>query len=276
MSLPNEPYSRIERYLARLAGQDVDIPDKPITRIECYLDYLVNNGGGSPASSAGGHNAVFRGQSLGSSFTDAQKAAISGGTFEGLFVGDYWDMSWNASPVHFRIAGFDLLWGAGAVPMSRHHVVLVPDECLGSSIYSDTEFAEGYSGSILKSYITTDIIPGLETLFGTLVPYNMRVATGATNTDWIESKADVLSSISLFGEYGSTNYYTSLSNSLFIMFPLFNMAPWLVRSPGYNYWIQEVITNTTGTIISAEGRKLINLLTNSRAVRPFFLIGGTT
>lgn len=47
--LPTEPMTRTERYLARLAGQDVSIPDTPITREEEYLAYIIANGGGVPA-----------------------------------------------------------------------------------------------------------------------------------------------------------------------------------------------------------------------------------
>lgn len=50
MALPEEPYTRIERYLARLSGQNVDIKDG--TRF-CY----VTSGGGadsySPSASGG-------------------------------------------------------------------------------------------------------------------------------------------------------------------------------------------------------------------------------
>ena len=46
MSLPENPITRGEKYLAKIAGQSVDIPETPITREEQYLDYIARNGGG--------------------------------------------------------------------------------------------------------------------------------------------------------------------------------------------------------------------------------------
>jgi len=47
MSLPNNPITRKETYLAKIAGQSPTLPDEPITREEMYLDYIAKNGGGS-------------------------------------------------------------------------------------------------------------------------------------------------------------------------------------------------------------------------------------
>ena len=46
MSLPNEPISREETYLAKIAGQNVELPAAPIGRTEAYLDYIAKHGGG--------------------------------------------------------------------------------------------------------------------------------------------------------------------------------------------------------------------------------------
>ena len=45
MSLPNEPITRTETYLASIAGQNIQIPDEPITRTEMYLDAIARSGG---------------------------------------------------------------------------------------------------------------------------------------------------------------------------------------------------------------------------------------
>jgi hypothetical protein len=39
---------------------------------------------------AGFHSSIYRGKYLGDTYTDAQKEAIANGSFDGLFVGDYW------------------------------------------------------------------------------------------------------------------------------------------------------------------------------------------
>lgn len=44
-TLPDEAITRIEKYLSNIAGQETEIPCCPIGRIEKYLDYIVKNGG---------------------------------------------------------------------------------------------------------------------------------------------------------------------------------------------------------------------------------------
>ena len=46
MPIPNNPITRTEQYLAKIAGQNVPVPDYPITREESYLDYIAKHGGG--------------------------------------------------------------------------------------------------------------------------------------------------------------------------------------------------------------------------------------
>ena len=54
-------------------------------------------------NNAGAHNAIYRGKSLGSTVTDAQWTAIGAGTFDGLYIGDYWTIG----NITYRIAAFD-------------------------------------------------------------------------------------------------------------------------------------------------------------------------
>ena len=42
---------------------------------------------------AGSHNGIYRGNNLGSSVTEEQWNAIQSGTFEDLYIGDYWTIS---------------------------------------------------------------------------------------------------------------------------------------------------------------------------------------
>lgn len=46
MALPENPINRYESYLAKIAGQEVEVPDHPITREEAYLDYIAKHSGG--------------------------------------------------------------------------------------------------------------------------------------------------------------------------------------------------------------------------------------
>ena len=52
---------------------------------------------------AGFHNSLYRGKKLGTSVSAEQYAQISAGTFDDMFIGDYWEIN----SVIWRIAAFD-------------------------------------------------------------------------------------------------------------------------------------------------------------------------
>lgn len=96
------------------------------------------------ANNAGAHNAIYRGKYLGSSVSADQYSAISNGTFEDLYVGDYWTID----GVNYRIAAFDYWYNTGDTTCVTHHVVIVPDTCLASSKMNNSNVTTGaYIGS---------------------------------------------------------------------------------------------------------------------------------
>ena len=96
-------------------------------------------------NNAGFHNSIYRGKYLGTSVTAAQYAAISAGTFDDLFIGDYWTIG----GVNWRIAAFDYWYRCGDTECTTHHVVIVPDSCIASSVkMNNTNITTGaYVGS---------------------------------------------------------------------------------------------------------------------------------
>ena len=101
------------------------------------------------APNDGAHNAIYRGKYLGESATEAQYAAISAGTFDDLYIGDYWTIG----GVTYRIAAFDYYLRAGDTDMNTHHVTLVPDAPMYNHGMNDSNVTTGgYVGS--KMYTT--------------------------------------------------------------------------------------------------------------------------
>ena len=93
---------------------------------------------------SGAHNGIFRGKSLGSTVTEAQWSAISAGTFDGLYIGDYWTIG----GVVWRIAAFDYYYNCGDTAFKKHHVVIVPDTNLYNHVMNDGNVTTGaYVGS---------------------------------------------------------------------------------------------------------------------------------
>lgn len=70
------------------------------------------------------HREIFRGKSLGSTYTAAQKEAISSGTFHDLWIGDYWTINGHK----YYIADFDLFYykgGSTSLLNTEHHAVVI-------------------------------------------------------------------------------------------------------------------------------------------------------
>ena len=99
------------------------------------------------APNAGAHNAVYRGKALGREVTDAQWAAIAAGSFNDLYIGDYW----TKDGVNYRLGAFDYFLNSGDTACTTHHAVIVPDTCLYNAPMNATNTtANGYMGSQLN------------------------------------------------------------------------------------------------------------------------------
>ena len=74
------------------------------------------------ASNAGAHNGIYRGKYLGTSVTAAQYTAIRNGTFDDLYLGDYWTIGGH----NWVICDFDYYIRCGSVDVNQHHLVMMP------------------------------------------------------------------------------------------------------------------------------------------------------
>lgn len=83
-----------------------------------------------PADNAGSHNCIYRGMYIGDTLTTAQASAIASGTFDNMYVGDYWSVASTYNEVYYVIAAFDYFLNKGDTATSGHvvtdhHVVLL-------------------------------------------------------------------------------------------------------------------------------------------------------
>lgn len=101
------------------------------------------------------HRNIFRGKSLGTQMTDAQLNSIYEGTFEDLFIGDYWTLTVGALKVKWIIVDFDYY------PVNAtygHHVVLLPATGMygsGTTMNdTDSTFGGYKSSSFYTNYLS--------------------------------------------------------------------------------------------------------------------------
>ena len=102
-------------------------------------------------SNAGSHNCIYRGKNLGSSVTAAQYSATAAGTFDNLFIGDYWIID----GITWRIAAFDYWFGYGDTRCTTHHILVVPDQNLNVGDGSTTHWMNA-TDTTVGAYVGSD------------------------------------------------------------------------------------------------------------------------
>ena len=171
--------------------------NNPVTSDGIYAAIQGGGGGGSSVDTL--HNGCFRGEFLGNTFTAEQKLAIYNGTFDDLYVGDYWTIN----GVNWRIADIDCFIGiyfdTNDNPITEHHLVIMPDSevITPSRIQPARAQAQGMGWApYLSSELATSTLPNT---FLPIVNSNF----GAANI--MEVKYYAVESIpqSASGKYGS-------------------------------------------------------------------------
>lgn len=240
-------------------------------------------------NNAGAHNAIYRGKSLGSTVTTAQYAAIKAGTFDDLYIGDYWTIG----GVNYRIAAFDYYLNSGDTNCTTHHVVIVPDTCLYNAQMHNTSsggWESGAANTTAGGYVGSDMYKSnleqakttIKSAFsGHVLKHRIyltnAVANGrASGGAWCDSEVDLMCEQMVYGSGifypvsdGSNvpaNYRVEKSQ-----LPLFQHEPSRICNRN-NWWLRDVITASLFATVDYGGNAHYNGASNSRGVRPAFCI----
>ena len=240
-------------------------------------------------NNAGAHNAIYRGKSLGSTVTTAQYAAIKAGTFDDLYIGDYWTIG----GVNYRIAAFDYYLNSGDTSCTTHHVVIVPDTCLYNAQMHNTS-SGGYEGGAANTttggYVGSDMYKSnleqakttIKSAFsGHVLKHRIyltnAVANGrASGGAWCDSEVDLMCEQMVYGSGifspvsdGSNvpaNYRVEKSQ-----LPLFQHEPSRICNRA-TWWLRDVITASYFAYVSDSGNANYTNASYSLGVRPAFCI----
>lgn len=240
-------------------------------------------------NNAGAHNAIYRGKSLGSTVTTAQYAAIKAGTFDDLYIGDYWTIG----GVNYRIAAFDYYLNSGDTNCTTHHVVIVPDTCLYNAQMHNTSSggwessaanttAGGYVGSDMYKSNLEQAKTTIKSAFsGHVLKHRIyltnAVANGrASGGAWCDSEVDLMCEQMVYGSGifspvsdGSnvpTNHRVEKSQ-----LPLFQHEPSRICNRA-TWWLRDVITASFFALVDSYGIADCHDASHSDGVRPAFCI----
>ena len=240
-------------------------------------------------SNAGAHNAIYRGKSLGSTVTTAQYAAIKAGTFDDLYIGDYWTIG----GVNYRIAAFDYYLNSGDTNCTTHHVVIVPDTCLYNAQMHNTSsggWESGAANTTAGGYVGSDMYKSnleqakttIKSAFsGHVLKHRIyltnAVANGrASGGAWCDSEVDLMCEQMVYGSGifspvsdGSNvpaNYRVEKSQ-----LPLFQHEPSRICNR-VTWWLRDVITASAFAGVAGGGNATCGDASASLGVRPAFCI----
>lgn len=240
-------------------------------------------------NNAGAHNAIYRGKSLGSTVTTAQYAAIKAGTFDDLYIGDYWTIG----GVNYRIAAFDYYLNSGDTNCTTHHVVIVPDTCLYNAQMHNTSsggWESGAANTTAGGYVGSDMYKSnleqakttIKSAFsGHVLKYRIyltnAVANGrASGGAWCDSEVDLMCEQMVYGSgiFSPVSDGSNIPNNYRVeksQLPLFQHEPSRICNRN-NWWLRDVITASYFAFVNGTGNADYLDASHSIGVRPAFCI----
>ena len=233
------------------------------------------------ASGAGAHNAIYRGNNLGASVTAEQYAAINDGTFDNLYIGDYWTIG----GVNYRIAAFDYYYRSGNnIDITTHHVTLVPDTAMYNHVMNDTNTTEGgYIGSKMKTSGLDQAVTTINNAFGSAHILTRReLFTNAVSNgkpsggSWYDSTVDLMTEQNVYGSRffapapdGTTIPYQYVVDKS--QYPLFAFRPDMISNRQW-FWLRDVVSAINFAIVYSGGYADYSYASRASGVRPAFSI----
>lgn len=246
-----------------------------ISAAQSTIDAIATTG-------AGAHNSIYRGKNLGTSVTAAQYAAIKAGTFEDMYIGDYWVIG----GVTYRIAAFDYYYQTGDTSCTTHHVTLVPDAQMYTHCMNDTNITTGaYVGSKMYTEGLTQAKETINTAFGSAHVLNHRQYLQNATTDgyasggsWYDSTVELMTEQNVYGGkvFGNCQNGSALPNSYTVdksQYPLFAFRPDMISNRQW-YWLRDVVSAAAFAFVADFGYAYYYYASTARGVRPAFSIIG--
>ena len=225
-------------------------------------------------NNAGAHNAIYRGKNLGTSVTAEQWAVITAGTFDDLYIGDYWTINGTV----YRIADFDYFLRSGDTECTTHHAIIVPDVNMDTQKMNDSDVTTGaYAGSKMYTTNMATAKAKIKADFGSahILAHRDYLANAVANGKqsagtWYDSEIELMTEHMVYGggvlapvSDGSTVPMNSTIGCK--QLNLFRYRPDLV-SNRQNYWLRDVV--------SAAGFAFVNRGGNCTDANASYAFGG--
>ena len=267
----------LNKLTSKTYGLDQGTKTLPTAINELYKSSVRNN--------AAGHNSIFRGKNLGTSFTAAMSTAIQNGTFDDLYVGDYLTINNTV----YRIAGFNIIKNCGDNVSVGNNMCLVPDFALYNAQMHNTDSGQYESGSVANDTTgayansdmrTTNLAQATQKIvndFGSshVISYrdilpNATADGQSSGWAWYDCKVELMSEVMVYGTkvWANSGYEVGCINS---QLPLFALAPEYIHRR-FDYWLRGVRSATLFAHVNHAGDASGGDASNSGGVRPLFFV----
>ena len=237
---------------------------------------VVGGGGLSMEGNAGAHNSIYRGKYLGNTYTAAQQAAVAAGTFDDLFIGDYWTIN----GVNYRIAAFDYYLNCGSTALATHHMIVVPDTNLYTHVMEDSNITtNGYYGSKMRTSGLNQAKTTAAAAFGAghILTYK-EYLTNASSNGKPSGASEYDCTVELMCErmvYGNPYYGTvcdgvntpSIYSYSKTQLPLFALRPDLICNRA-TFWLRDIVSAAIFAFVYGHGDASYSPASGALGVRP--------
>ena len=242
-------------------------------------------------ANAPSHNSIYRGKNITSALEDGSiYSAISSGTFDDIFIGDYFFAIIN--DISASILNSELVvnissdWAThlfrvmklGKTEKGQNYALVMPDDSIGRSpIHSKNSLENGFAGSDM----VTKVFPKLERVLKNkfkLISVNQYLISDLQNpdVDIVRSPVKLLNELEVFGSWINANNNYELQAGLDTS-----------QLPGFRYntdlcldskwWLRSIASNSSNSyrfsVVLKNGACETSLLTDINDLRPAFYIG---
>ena len=253
-------------------GSYNDLSDKPILET-----------GTTTFQNSGYHNSIYRGKDISSNEADGSMYTnIANGTFDDIFVGDYFTKTINGTSYVLRVAGCDLYLNRSDTALTAHHIAVIPDTVLGDyPMHDAATTGGGYVGT--KMY--TDTLPlwdgYFSTAFGTHLLTLRELMVNEIASDrpsgwsWFGRKTIIMTLEEVAGCNAFGAYYTWYPYNIGISYgqlPLFRLSPDKICIR-HTYWLRNMVNSSLISAITDTGDLNRKSIVNPNGLRPMLLLG---
>ena len=227
------------------------------------------------------HRNVWRGKLLGTSVSAEQKAVIANGTFDNIFIGDYWTIS----GVDWVVADMDYFYRTGDTDITKHHLVIVPRSALYTHVMNDANSTEGgYANSKMRASGLDEAKAKFTAAFGDMIITHRELFTNAVTNGkpsggaWMDATVELMNEIMVYGTAvftpgcdGVTVPYLYTTNK--IQLAAFQLNPAFITVRGQWYWLRDVVSGADFACVISNGHAGFNGAAFPIYVRPYAIIG---